>query len=264
MDFLLECIGFPPEFDHEALCALVRERGEPVAWRGPAGEHLRLPLAHDLELRLDREQGRPHASLMPYFAEPGRLRVLVTSVRRVPDSPFDALLAGWAAPPVPGEGHVYDAPGAYPLVSWITDARRLPDELMTGRVLAIRHAGFALDVSYVGPNAGGADASVVERRRGAHIRPLGGEDDPGGCAEVSARVRELRHVRNPVTGIPVDVLEVDAPERPLRLFLSPWQLEKDGLPAPRPGWRVEGVFYFVGRIAGGLPGPARRVRRSFG
>jgi hypothetical protein len=62
----------------------------------------------------------------------------------------------------------------------------------------------------------------------------------------------------------VDLLEVDAPERPLELFASRWQLEKDGLPPPRPGWRIEGTFMLSGRIAGGLPGPRRRARERFG
>ena len=56
----------------------------------------------------------------------------------------------------------------------------------------------------------------------------------------------------------------DAPGRPLLLFVSPWQLSTDGLPAPRPGWRIEGHFLFTGVIAGGLPGPRRAITRSFG
>ena len=37
------------------------------------------------------------------------------------------------------------------------------------------------------------------------------------------------------------------------LFLSRWQLEDQGLALPRPGWRIEGIFVFQARIAGGLP-----------
>ncbi|MCB9913792.1 MAG: hypothetical protein H6828_01430 [Planctomycetes bacterium] len=262
MDFLLECIGFPPDMDPAALAALVRAEGEPVAWRGPGGEHLRLPLADGLELRLDREDDQEHVTLLPHYAETSRLRVAVESAARVPDSPHDALLVGWAAPPVPGEERA-PAPGAYRLATWITDARRLPRRLPSGHVLAVSVAGFALTLDYVGPNNGGADPSVLERRRGFACAPLGGDDDPGGCADVSARVRAVRHLRNARTHAPVDVLEVDAPERPLHLFVSPWQLEQDDLPAPRPGYRVEGTFLFTGRVAGGLPRPAR-TRKHFG
>jgi hypothetical protein len=78
------------------------------------------------------------------------------------------------------------------------------------------------------------------------------------------RIQSIRHLENPITGMGVDLLEVDAPERPLELFASRWQLEKDGLPPPRPGWRIEGTFMLSGRIAGGLPGPRRRARERFG
>jgi hypothetical protein len=181
----------------------------------------------------------------------------------VVDSPFDALLRGWAAPPIPGEERD-GKPGAYRLTSWITDARRLGRGLRPGHVLAVSIAGFALDISYVGPNNGGSDPSVLERRRGFAMEPLEGEGDPGGCAEVSARVKAVRHVRNGLTGAPVDVLEVDAPERALHLFVSPWQLAQDGLAAPRPGYRIEGSFFFTGRVTGGLPKAPRRARKSFG
>ncbi len=263
MDFLLECIGFPPNMDREALTTLIRERGEPVPYRGPGGEHLRLPLTERLELRLDREQGQEPVVLLPYFAEPNRLRIAVDELADVADSPFDALLTGWVAPPIPGELD-YAAPGAYRLATWITDARRLPSRLPAGHVLAISIAGFALDTSYVGPNNGGSVPDLLERRRGFALDPLAGEGDPGGCAELSGRIKSVHHVRNALTNLPVNILEVDAPERDLHLFVSPWQLEQDGLPAPRPGYRIEGSFLFTGRVAGGLVGPRRRVRKSFG
>lgn len=263
MDFLLECIGFPPELDQAQLAALVRERGEPTPYRGPGGEHLRLPLAEGLELRLDREEGQEQVTLLPYYAEPSRLRVVTDALLDVPDSPHDALLVGWAAPPLPGDSPA-GAPGAYRLSTWLTDARRLRGTVEPGHVLAVSIAGFALDVSYVGPNNGLSDPSVLERRRGFALEPLGSEEDPGGCVEVSARIMSVRHVRNSLTRLAVDVLEVDAPERPLHLFVSPWQLEQDDLPAPRPGYRVEGSFLFTGRVAGGIPGPRRAARKRFG
>lgn len=261
MDFLLECVGFPPDMDPEALANVVRSEGEAVAYRGPGGEHLRLPLADGLELRLDREEGSELTVLLPYYAESSRLRVALEELRDVPDSPHDALLSGWAAPPVPGEDE--REPGAYRITTWITDRRRLPRRLPRGHVLAVSMAGFALDLSFVGPNNGGAAPEVLEERRGFSCAPLGAPEDPGGCAEVSARVSAVRHLRNSLTGRPVDVLEVDAPERALHLFVSPWQLEEDRQPAPRPGYRVEGTFLFTGRVAGGLP-RAPRSRKAFG
>lgn len=262
MDFLLECAGFPPELDAAELAALVRRHGEPVAWRGPQGEHLRLDLGGGLELRLDRDHARAPLELVPYFRPPYRLRVGVEELRRVPDSPFDALLVGWVGPPAPGLELGWSAPGAYRISTWITDARRLPRALERGRVLALSIAGFALDVSFSGPDP--RDPAVRDRPAGARIEPLGGEHSPGGTSELDVRVRGIRHLRNPLTGHPIEVLEVDAPERPLHLFLSPWQLREQGLELPRPGWRIEGTFLFTGRIAGGLPGPRPRVPESFG
>src|SRR5262245_50093416 len=75
MDFLLECIGFPPDTDLSGLAAHIRGKGERSALRGPAGEHLRVPISGGLEVRLDREAGQEHDSLWPYYEAPRRLRV---------------------------------------------------------------------------------------------------------------------------------------------------------------------------------------------
>lgn len=263
MDFLLECIGFPPGTDADDLIRRVRDQGESVPWRGDPSSHRRLLLADGLELRLDREVDQDFWTLLPHFKVPYRLRVAVESLVAVPDSPFDALLIGWAAPPAP-EAPESDGQGAYRLAAWLTDARRLPRQLRQGHVLAVGVAGFALEVSYVGPNEGVRDRDILELPHGAFVAPLTGSDSPGGCSEVSLRVKEIRHLRNPITGLTVDVLITDAPERPLLLFLSPWQLFNDGLLQARPGWRIEGTFLFTGRIEGGLPGPRRRLKRAFG
>jgi hypothetical protein len=264
VDFLLECVGFPPHQDPEELATLVRRTGEPVAWRGPAGEHLRLDLAAGVELRLDCEgEGQP-LTLLPYFRSPHRLRIAVDRLRRVEDSPFDALLTGWVAPPAPEGVEPQDGPGAYLLSTWLTDGRRLPGVLEPGKVLAISVAGFAVDVSYVGPNSGVSDPEILERPQGARFSPLGGAHAPGGCTEISARVKSVRHARNPITQRPIEVLELDAPERPLEVFVSPWQLQQDGHQMPRPGWRVEGSFFFTGRITGGLPSPIVGAGKVFG
>jgi hypothetical protein len=263
LDFLLECVGFPPDHPLEEIVRAVRERGEPALWRGARDRHMRLALGGGLEVRIDREREDQHWNVLPWFQPDHRLRVAVQEVRPLPDSPFDALLIGWAAPPV-----FADDPdprlGAYRLSLFLTDAARLPRELARGHVLAVNMAAFALDVDYVGPDEGAFAEDVPGRESGASIVPLGSPEDPGGCAEVSLRVRRVTHLVNPLTEVPVSVLEVEAPERPLHLFVSRWQLAKDGLPEPRPGWRIEGTFFFIGRIAGGLPGPRRAARDAFG
>jgi hypothetical protein len=263
VDFLLECIGFSPDQDLERLAELVRSRGEPVAWRGPRGEHLRLPLAPGLDLRLDREDGASYSSLYPHFQCEQRLRVAVEEVRSLPDSPFDALLMGRAnprarsAPPIDEE--------SYALALVLTDARRLPPRVERGHVLAVAIAGFALDVSAVGaqPSAAPPDGALRFRDCG-WIEPLGGADDPGGCVDLSLCIRSTQRFENPLSGLAVDQLVAEAPGRPLTLFVSPWQLEADGLETPVAGSWISGTFVLSGRVAGGLGGPAQRSRRNFG
>lgn len=262
VDFLLECIGFPPGYDLAGLATKVAADGEPTPWRGPDGLHLRLPLEGGLEVRLDQEEDEELPTLWPHFRVDSRLRVRVVEVARVPDSPFDALLHGTANPDVPVDPR--EVPTHYSLCTWITDRRRVPSDLRVGHVLAVSIAGFALDVSYLGDNALGPTPGLLERPHGALLEPLGDPESPGGCMLVSARIRRVRHVANPLTGIPVEIVEVDAPGRPLELFVSKWQLDQDGLETPRPGWRIEGVFLFTGRLAGGLPPSRPRTRKAFG
>jgi hypothetical protein len=277
LDFLLECIGFPPDQSLDEIVDLVRERGEAAPWRGPAANHRRLPLVDGLELRIDRESEEHPWSILPHYQTKRRLRVAVDDIRAVPDSRFDALLIGWAAPPVRDDdeaaGHLTwqkdatltaHAPGAYAISTYLTDARRLPNQVPHGLVLAVSIAGFALDVSYIGDDAGAANAAFRERDLGAAIEPLGGLADPGGCADVSLCMSEVVPLVNPITGRPFDRIEAHAPERPHTLFVSRWQLEADRLRPPAPGLRIEGSFLFTGRLAGGLPGPKSTARGSFG
>lgn len=253
MDFLLECLGFPPSTDLAALAAHVRGAGEPVALRGPSGEHRRLALPGGLEVRLDREEGQAHDSLWPWFESTRRLRVALERLVDVPDSPFDVLLHGRANPPLPDDPWRESNGEEYALATYLWDARRLPSALPRGHVLAVSLAGFALDVSYVGPDVGIQDPELIEEPTGAPLMPLAGADTPGGCMQLSLVVRTIQHLENPLTHEKIERLEVDAPGRPLDLFLSRWQLETHELPAPRPGWRIEGAFLFHGRVTGGLP-----------
>lgn len=261
MDFLLECIGFPPEVGEEELVDLIGVHGEAAAWRGAPEDHRLLPLGDGLEVRADRDPGQAFWTLTPHFRVPHRRRLAVTTIVRPGESPFDALLAGWAAPPTPEEAEEGAPPGMYRLSTWITDARRLDGRIEPGHVLALSVAGFAVHVERIVPNVEAQRPSILERPAGALIRPLGDPDSPGGCCDVSLRIRKIQRLRNRVSGEPVEIAFCDAPDRPVALLLSPWQLQRDGLEAPRPGWRIEGTFLFTGRIAGGL----RRHRApSFG
>ncbi len=266
MDFLLECIGFGPDWGAARVEEEVRRRGEPAAWRGSEGEHLRLPLAGGLELRLDQDDER-RASVWPFYTSRYRRRVAALFLERMPDSPGDAILTGYTAPlaPVDGPVDLEDRIG-HPLTCYLTDAGRLPRRLPRGHVLAVMTAGFALQVDYVGPNDGGdlGGKNLLERPHGAWIETLGGSESPAACMELSMRVRAVTHLRNDMTGEAVDRIELDAPGTPLEVFLSPWQLEQDGMPAPRPGSRLEGVFLLLGRVVGGLPRRQRRTNVAFG
>lgn len=261
MDFLLECIGFPPGTDLEALRARVIEEGEPVPWRSRSGLHLRLALGGGLEVRLDQEEGQAFWSLNPWFESQRRLRVRVARLLAVEDAPLDRLLFGLANPPPPPAGVLApeDVGEDYPITLRLDDARRVAHALPEGHVLAISLSGFALDVDYVGPNQGVKSPAILDEPCGARLAPVGGAERPGGAMEVSVRVRSVRRLRNPLTDVEVDVVEVDAPGRPLELFVSRWQLAEEGFEPPRPGWRIEGVFLFSGRVSGGLSiAPERR------
>ena len=253
MDFLLECIGFPPDYDLSDLVRTIREHGETVAWRGPKGIHLRYPFPGGIDVRLDRDgEGGPW-SLWPHFESPRRLRVALQELVPLPDSPYDVLLHGIANPPLPDDPWRETGRMAYPISTYLSDSRRLPRRIPVGHVLAVSIAGFALDVSYVGPDRGSRNPAILEQPHGAELQPLAGEGRPGGCMDVSLRIRTIRHLVNPLTQEGIEVIEADAPGRPLDLFLSRWQLSSEGLERPRPGGRIEGTFLFTGRIAGGVP-----------
>ena len=113
MNFLLECIGFPPDAQESDIVQQVLREGESVPWRGPEGEHFRLSVAGGLELRLDREKESEHWTLLPWYREEARLRVGLRDLVHVPDSPFDVLLVGWADPPIRALGEELTESGAY-------------------------------------------------------------------------------------------------------------------------------------------------------
>ncbi|MEO0651075.1 MAG: hypothetical protein AAFZ65_10390 [Planctomycetota bacterium] len=250
MDFLLECIGFPPDYDHAELIDLFDRLGEAAPWRDREGRQRRLALGNGLEIRLaDRElEGGPE--VWPFFTAADSLRLEVDRLERLPDSPLDALLHGWANP---AGARSTEVSARFRFSTWLVDRRRLPATLRRGRVLAVSVAGYALDVRTVTPTA--------LRPR---IEPLGGPEDPGGCVDLTLQVLDVELLENPVTGAHVQRLELDAPGRPLTVFISPWQLEEYQLELPTPGVTIRGTFLFNGRVAGGLPTSTRRLGRSFG
>jgi hypothetical protein len=262
VEYLLECVGVPPDFPRRELEQRILREGESAPWRGAPEDHLRLALGGGLELRMDRDEDEVHWTLTPHYRDAHRMRLAIDTLRGAPDAPHDALLRGWAFPPTPGEDS--RLPGAYRMATWVNDARRLPRRLAAGHVVGVSCTGYALAVDYLGANDGGATKGVLERPHGARLMPLTDAHSPGGAMHISARLRAVHHLRNSLTGNAVDLLEIDAPGRPLHLFTSPWQLREDGFAPPRPGLRIEGVFIFAGRIAGGLPRPAAQVRAVFG
>jgi len=255
VDFLLECIGFPPDYPMADLVRHVLERGEPAPWRGEGRDHRRLALGGGLELRMDRTDPSQNWNVLPYFHAARRLRVAVDDLRPLPDSPFDVLLHSWVAPPVdPAERRLQR--GAYRLCVNLMDARKLPASIDYGHVLAIQTAGFALDI-----------AGVTAQEAAGHepaIEPLRGDSNTGGCADLSLRVRSVSRFINDITGLEIQALELDAPEFPLTVFVSPWELEQRALPAPRVGGTIQGSFLFLGSIAAGIGQPARAAGRRFG
>ena len=357
MDFLLECIGFSPDWNLDTVMGLVRERGQAAPWRGKPSEHLTMPLAGGLELRLDQEPDLP-PNLWPFYTSRYRRRVSIQSLRRLEDSPGDAILIGRANPgfldgdPSAGWGTPFDDE-EHDLTCYFTDATRLPRAVQPGTVVAVMLAGFGLQVEYIGPNEtspsrygfapdgdlqappsdllngalahvptnqlgepilppldrhapqnAGTEANdptaqldtaitellqnlapdlapklpedptatfrpgavpssassplaidVLNNPRGAAIEFLGGPDSPSASMQISARIRTVSHLVNHLTGKPVNRIELDAPGLPIEVFISPWQLEADGLPPPKPGWRIEGVFLMLGRNIGPLPKP---------
>src|SRR6185369_9090068 len=210
VDFLLECIGFPPDTQLDDIVARVLEDGEPAAWRGAPEHHRRLGLGGGLEIRIDKEPGRRFWTVLPHYQVGHRLRVAVDEIRALPDSPFDALVHGWAAPPLDAE-EARLQPGSYRLSAFVTDARRLPPRLPFGHVLALSIAGFALDVTRIGPEPGSGRAALPSEEPGTRIVPLGAPGDPGGCSDVALRILRIVHLENRITGVPVEILEVDAP-----------------------------------------------------
>jgi hypothetical protein len=187
VDVLLECVGFPPDHPLDDLVGRALRDGEPAAWRGDPRTHRILPLVGGIDLAVERDDPNDTWTVVPTFRQTTRLRVAVEEIRAVPDSRFDALLVGWAAPPVRCDEEESRAlaaeraglltmhePGAYPIAAYLTDARRLPGSLLAGHVLAITIAGFALDVGYVGTDEGVNDRAILERESGASVAPLAG------------------------------------------------------------------------------------------
>ena len=166
MDFLLECIGFPPTVGVEDLLAVIDDRGEAAAWRGSPEDHRLLKLGGGLEVRADRDPGQAFWTVTPQLRVPTRRRLAITAIVHTGESPFDALLAGWCAPPTPDERREGDPPGLYRLATWITDARRLDGRVRPGKVLAVSVAGFAVHVDRIVQNAEASQPAVLERPPG--------------------------------------------------------------------------------------------------
>ena len=86
MDFLLECIGFPPDHPFDDLVERILEQGEPAAWRGDPRWHRRLALGGGIELRMDKEREDRPWGILPHYQVAHRLRVAVDTIRALPDA----------------------------------------------------------------------------------------------------------------------------------------------------------------------------------
>lgn len=251
MDFLLECAGFPPETNVEALTKRAWEEGQGAPWAGSRPHQRRVQVGTDLEVRADRSPAG--FTLLPHGRGRGLLRFRIDHLRPSPDSRFEALAVGALAPAPPGIEA--DEWGTIPLSVWLADgtrARRVPP----GSTVALHLAGYALDLESIGEGAGEEGPT--------RFRPLEGEGDPLACTEVRGRVLSVVRPRNAWSGEDALACEVATPERPLRLWLSPWLVAQEGLPLPEPGHVLEGTFLFMGEIVTGLGSQQERAGPSFG
>jgi hypothetical protein len=153
---------------------------------------------------------------------------------------------------IPGEA----SGDEYPLVTYLWDARRLPRSLPRGHVLAVSLAGFALDVTYVGPDAGVQSRYLREEPNGSVLLPLEGAEQPDGCMELSLPVRAIHHLENPFTHESIGASRTPRANRSTSSEPLAAQIPPAGA---RPGWRIEGPSCSNGRVAGGLPRSGPRL-----
>ena len=235
LDFLLDCIGFPPSHDFPSLARHAEELGHPVAWRGPGGLHRSLAVAPGVAVHVDREEHEHVASLSPFALAEGRLRVAVEALRPSPDSPCDTILHGRLLQDddlVAGDLSTSKGlflPAAHAIDAVLADGRLLPRHLPHGHVLALTLAGFGIHVEALEPDRSSAAHY--------HLAVLEGSDVPAGCIELSARIVELATFTNELAQAPFHRAVVAlGPERDprtvrLALYLIPWQLFDCGLRA---------------------------------
>ncbi len=258
LDFLLETIGFPPDWCGSSI---LQRFGTSVTTRrgGP------LRLAGGLEVHPDRDLGpasegtasiEPPSDLFWPGYSGGRIqRLRADRIERVAASPHQLSLTGRV---LSEDDSFRRGPGTP--VHALLHPESGPENLETrsGRLLDVRLSAFAIEVTSISPAAQEHRLTPERAPQGssARITPLQTPDAPVGCCELDLAVSAVHVLSNPLTGCAVDLIEAVPPwssfdsqsvASPLALFVSPWQLAEDRLERLAPGDRVRGTFLLVAR-----------------
>lgn len=267
MHFLLESLGFPPGTDFVRLAAEVartERRGQSFELLGGLGLRAeQAPVPGRSAAQSEAPQDLP-IDLWPSFRGASPVRLTVASVERSLDCGGLVTVQGRVGSIL--EPNPLDLPVAF-----------LEDEApVAGDVGQVHLCGFSVDVDALGfPSQPCAETNQLraENRIHGQLDGLGaGRIYPGRLAgpEDAPRLKRLpgfaapRHVveleftidrvfvlENPLTHEPFDLIETRTGDTRLPLFVSRWQLEEDGFPAPEPGMRLRGAFWLGARPSRG-------------
>lgn len=243
LHFLLESLGFPPGTDFVRLAGAVSKTevsGRTFEFGCGLGLHGsrrgEAPRANAYGKRLHRTAPERADGLWPSFRGAAPVRFEVESVAPAEEAPRFASLQGRL-------GEVGSSSTASVPIAWMDSAAPA-----AGEIRYVHLCGFAIDVESLGflacpprfsfqPGTARQAASF-----GRFERPLD-LGAPRNVIELDLNIDRVFVLENPLTHESFDLVEVLAPGGRLPLFVSRWQLEEDGLPAPEPGMRIRGAFW---------------------